>query len=385
MKGLKSKHLIIASALVGAAVLARLTVLAPLPVETVRLESRDLSAQVYGNGTVEAKVLVTISSKITGRILKVHVDQGDRVTKGQLLARLESDDFTQQLRQAEATLEKTLATQRQDVAILRKAIANLELARKNSQRYDVLVAQGVVSMFDADKFNIDYHVAQEELNRAQAALEADRKEEAAARAGLAFAKARLEDTEIHAPQDGLIVSRDLEEGAVVTPGQSIYKYIDPLTLWVKANVDESLMSGVSVGDKASITLRCAPGKRFDGVVARIGRESDRVTEESEVDVAFTPAPEHFRLGEQSDVYIRTAEKYHAPSLPASAVANRGKTRGVWLVKEGVLRFQPVVFGIEDQKGYLEVRSGLNEGERVAVAPPETMARFKDGMKVRVAK
>src|SRR5512133_3489581 len=120
------------------AVAIKLTLLAPPRVKVVTAQKRDVTAQVYGNGTVEAKVVVGVSSKITGRIVELLADQGDRVKRGQLLARLENNDMLQQQQQSEAGLNRSGANLRVEQANLQKAKANLVLAEKNAQRFKTL-------------------------------------------------------------------------------------------------------------------------------------------------------------------------------------------------------------------------------------------------------
>ena len=378
----KKKYLFLPLAVFGAVVLLRSTLLAPARVKVVKVERRDLIAQVYGNGTVEAKVVVGVSSKITGRIVALYVDQGDRVRRGQLLARLESDDFVQQERQSEAGVERSASNLRVEEANLRKARANLALAEKNARRFRTLAEKNLVSKLEAEQYENVYQVAKAEVARSTAALDAAGMEQSANRAGLGYARSKVADTLIYAPQDGVVIARDLETGDTVTPGGVIFTIADPRTVWVKANVDESQLKGVSVGKKAVITLRSAPGEHFAGTVARLGRESDRVTEELEVDVAFTPLLKNFRLGEQAEVYIETDARKGAPSLPSVALVTREKERGVWSVADGRLKFKAVTAGIEDRRNFTEIVAGLGAGERVAAALPQETAKFRDGMKVQ---
>ncbi|MBI5444720.1 MAG: efflux RND transporter periplasmic adaptor subunit [Deltaproteobacteria bacterium] len=361
------------------------TVLAPQEVKTARIERRDLTAQVYGNGTVEAKVVVPVSTKTTGRILDLYADQGDFVKRGQLLAKLENDDVNQQVLQAQAGLEKTASALAMEEANLKKAKANLELAEKNAGRFRNLAERNLVSRMEAEQYENTYRVAKEEVARVTAAIEVAGRDQTANRANLGVARTRVADTLVYAPESGLIISRDLERGATVTPGVAIFRLADPRTVWVAANVDESQLGGVAVGKKAQIALRSAPGKLFLGRVARLGRESDRVTEESEVDVAFDPPLTDFRLGEQAEVYIVSQVKPAAPCVTAKALASRGKNRGVWLVEGEKLRFREVGVGIEDRKGLSEVLSGLTGNEVIALAPAEKMLQFKEGQRVKVAR
>lgn len=379
----KKQYLILPILLVAAVILLRITVFAPPKVKVIRVEKRDLTAQVYGNGTVEAKVVVGVSSKITGKVIELYVDQGDRVKRGQLLAKLENDDLIQQQHQAEAGMNRADANLSVEQANVQKASVNLVLAEKNTQRFRALVEKNVVSRLEAEQYENTYQVAKAEVARCAAALESARMEQKANTANLGFARSKVADTFIYAPEDGIIITRDLESGATVTPGLTIFKLADPRTVWVKANVDESHLKSVAVGKKAMIALRSSPGQHFPGQVARLGRESDRVTEELEVDVAFNPPFENFRLGEQSDVYIVTETRNSVPSLPSAILVVIENKRGVWIVENDRLKFKAVISGIEDWQSFTEIVAGLDGHERVAAAPPYEMAKFTDGMKVRI--
>ena len=368
--------------LAAAVVLLKKTVLAPQLVQTVSVDRGELTAQVYGNGTVEAKVVVAVSATITARVVELLVDQGDQVKAGQLLVRLEEDAFRQQEALAQAGLERVTASLDVEEATLRKAKANLALASKNAERYRALVAKDLVSKLEAEQYENSHAVAKEELARSQAALDAAHNEQTASRAGLGLARSRLADTLIHAPQTGVIISRELELGATVTPGLPLFTLADPSTVWVKANVDEAQLANVVVGKETLITLRSAPNRPFAGQVARLGRQSDRVTEELEVDVAFTPPLTDFRLGEQSDVLITVAKKQAVLSVPTAALVIRNGKRGIWLLEGLTLRFQETQVGINDRRGLSEIVAGLEGKEQVVVGPLPAMEAFKDGMKVR---
>lgn len=381
----KKKYLIRIVIAAAAIVLLKLTILAPPRVKTVTPEKRDLTAQVYGNGTVEAKVVVPVSCKITGRIVALYADQGEMVKKGQLLARLENDDFSQMVSQSGAVAERAAAQLRLETANLGKANASLELAEKNARRYRNLAEKNLVSKLEAEQYETNHRLASEEVARCRAAMDAARLEQQSGRAGLGVARSRLGDTVIYAPQDGLIISRDLEQGAVVTPGAAVFRMIDPRVVWVKANVDEASLRGVAVGRQANISLRSAPNEALPGRVARIGHESDRVTEELEVDVVFDTPRNPLRVGEQADVLIITENRKGALSIPSAALATSGGKRGVWVAGGGRLRFREVRTGIEDRRGFTEVLAGLSGSEGVVVAPGEMMQKFADGKKIRTGK
>lgn len=363
----------------------KMTLFAPPKVQVVTVAKRDITSQVYGNGTVEAKVVVAVSSKITGRIVELYADQGDQVKRGQLLARLENDDVLQQQQQSEAGLNRSYANLNVEQANLHKARANQVLAEKNAQRFKALAEKNLVSKLEAEQYDTVYEVAREEVARSQAAVEAVRMEQKSGHAGVGFAKSKVADTRIYAPQDGIIITRDLEKGSTVSPGMPIFTLADPQTIWVKANVDESQLKGVDVGKRAIITLRSSAGDQLPGHVVRLGHQSDRVTEELEVDVAFNEPLKNFHLGEQSDLYIITGMKKGALALPSAAIVSQDKKNGVWLVTNGKLSFKEVVVGISDRQNVTEIVSGLDGGQLVAFASPTEMTKFQDGMKVRIGK
>ncbi len=381
----KKTYLIWLTVLVAVGIVLKITLFAPQLVKTVTIEKRDLTAQVYGNGTVEAKVIVGVSSKITGRIVELYADQGDQVKRGQLLAKLENEDVLHQQYQSEAGLNRSAAGFNVEQANLHKATATLALAEKNAQRFRALAEKNLVSKLEAEQYDTSCQVAREEVARCRATLDAATMEQRASRAGLGFARSKVSDTLIYAPQDGIIITRDLEKGATVSPGMSIFTLADPKTVWVKANVDESQLKGVEIGKKVVITLRSSAGEQLSGQVARTGRQSDRVTEELEVDVAFTPPLKAFRLGEQSDVYIVTGMKKDTPSLPSAAIVTKDKKRGVWVVKNGKLAFKEILVGIVDRSNFTEIAAGIDSREQVAMAPPPEMTKFQEGMKVMVRK
>ena len=386
LAGLTNKQKIIALlALLGVVGLLRFAVFGGSKVRVVQPEKRDLVRQVYGNGTVEARVVVNVASKITGRLSEVTVDQGDVVTRGQVLARLDEVELGEQTRQAAALAQKAAAAVTMEQANLAKARVTLTLAERNSKRFSSLAAKELVSSLEAEQYATSAQVAQEEVARATASLAAAGRDKNATAAALAASQARLADAVITAPTDGVIIRRALEPGATVSSGLPILLLADPKTVWVKANVDESLLAGLAPGQPARISLRSAPGQTFPGRIARLGRESDRVTEELEVDVAFDAPRDGFRLGEQAEVLIMAGERHGVSALPTAALARHNERVGVWTVAAGRLRFHEITPGLEDREGRVEVISGLEGNTQVAIAGPEVMQQFTDNQRVRVSR
>jgi HlyD family secretion protein len=402
----------LAAVVLGLAGGAVLVLLRPTPVTVAAVAVRDITPAIQGVGTVEAKVVVQLGSKITGRVISVLVDQGETVKAGQVLARLEDTEHTAQVQQGEATLLRARLAIATQEAALRKAQAALAaaeaavarvrateaLARTNAERWRQLHADGGVARVDMDARVTEAAAAIEELKNAEAQRQAAREElillqanlETAqqdvrvAEAALATARARKADTVVTSPLDGYVVSRELEPGATVNPGTPILKIADPRTAWVTVHVDERETGGIAVGDAADISLRSLPGRTLPGRVARIRRESDRVTEQLAVDITFNERPARLTLGEQAEATIRPAGKKDAVALPLGAVIRTPDGPGVWTVVEGRLRFRKVRLGLANTGGWVEVVEGLQPGDQVVLAPGRLADPRNEGLRVRVA-
>lgn len=337
------------TAIVAAGILLYLR---PTPVTVTDVVVRDFTPAIQGVGTVEAKVVVEVGAKITGRIVSIAVDQGDTVATGQLLVRLDEEEHAAAVRQAEAALARARATG--------------ELARVNAERWRQLHTEGGVARVEMDVRVTEAAVAANELKNAEATL--------------ALVRARLADTVVVSPLDGYVVSRDLEPGATVTPGTPILKVADPSTAWVTVHVDERETGALGIGDPAEVTLRSLPGRSLPGRIARIQRESDRVTEELAVDIAFVERPRRLTLGEQTEAIIRPAPR-KAVAVPAAALVRMPDGPGAWTVVDGRLRFRPARFGLVDADGWLEVLDGLRPGDRVVLAPGRLADLSNEGRRV----
>ena len=154
----------------------------------------------------------------------------------------------------------------------------------------------------------------------------------------------------------------------------------PETVWVLAYVDEARAGGINVGLTAEIRLRSLPQRMFQGRVARIGIESDRVNEERRVYVVCETCPKDFFIGEQAEVFILTARLARALMVPETLIERAdGSTGMIWIAEEGRLRRQRVTLGHRTLDGRVEV-TGLPEGAVVPAAPTD---RFRDGRAISV--
>ena len=386
--------------------------LRPTPVMTAEVVVRQIRPAIQGVGTVEAKVVVQLAAKITGRIVSISVDQGDVVRTSQVLVRLENSELTAEVERAAANLERVkLGLLTQEAALLRaqaglaaaeaaiaKARSNQLLAQANAERWRKLAATNLVAQMDLDERLNAAKSADAELRSAEALREAAAKDVsaqeialkavpqdiAAAAAALASTRARNAETTIASPIVGYVVSRELEAGAAVNVGTPILKLADPASIWVTVFVDEREAGSLAVGDAADVALRSIAGRTFRGKVVRIRRESDRVTEQRTVDILFDERPARLTLGEQAEAAIRPGAK-KVLAVPLAAVVQSPKGAGAWTVVDGRMRFKPARFGIVDGAGWIEVIEGFSGGERVITAPGRLADLKNDGRRVAVAR
>jgi len=383
--------------------------LRPAAVTVVRVAARDITPAVHGVGTVEAKIIVPVSSKITDRIIAVLVDQGDPITTGQVVARLDDTQIAAEVRQAEANV-RTADAQLRDLlagarpeeidslrAQLAAAQASRELAEHDFVRAQQLATKQIISQQDLDRAGQVHDVSSNQERDLQQKLrlalegprrdqvEAARSQGRAAEAALSLARQRLADTVITAPLTGYVVSRETEAGAVVNPGIPIFKVVDPRTVWATIYVDEQDTAGLAVGHPVEITIRSVPGRRFRGSVARVRRESDRVTEQLAIDVTLGEHPERLTLGEQVEAIIRLPVERAVVALPVAAIVRRPDATGALAVVNGRIRFTPLRLGAIDEAGWVHALQGLSAGDDVILAPGGLADATSEGQRVRIGR
>ncbi len=333
-------------------------------VPVIEVKTREVLGQVKGPGTVQSRVPVTVSTKITGIVEKLYADQGDRVRRGQLLAELDAAELKARMAAARAArhrAERELGRTRAEAA---KAQANLNLAQSNYRRDLEVFKPGYISEAAMDTTRAQLRLAESEQAAAQAQVAAQAAQAAQAESEVKASEANLGYTRIYAPMDGLITGRKAEVGSTVAPGAPIFQMVDLDTVWVAAWIDASRIAQLREGQQADIRLRS--GRRCRGRVARLGKEADTVTRELEVNVAFDQAPEPLVIGEEAEVTIFTGTQ-KAPAAPLGAVVQQNDHTGVLVVDQGRLAFRRVTLGVHDDRR-TAVLEGLKDGDLVVAQP-----------------
>lgn len=348
------------------AVAAGLFVYANRPV-SVRVASveENVPIRVFGLGTVEARVVSKISFEVGATLVELNADHGNRVKKGQVLARLSTGEQEAKVAKARAALLIAEVSIRRAEANLEKAEAVLAQKTEVNRRKQTLAGRDVVSQQSAEEAIRDEAVAKAEVAVARSEIETAKAQVADARAQVQFEETMLRHRILVAPYDALIVERHKEPGTVIKPGDPIFTLIAAETIWGLAYVDEARAGFIQEGQRVDARLRSRPQDAFTGRVVRIGLESDRVTEERRVYIRGDNPPPRVYLGEQAEFWITVARLEKALLVPEAAVQGyNGREGRVWTVESGRLQRRVVQIRHRTEDARLEIVGGLPEGARV---------------------
>ena len=352
--------------------------LAPVAVTTAPAEVGDLSPAAYGIGTVEARHAYAVGPIQAGRLLRVTVDHGDPVRAGQLLAEMDPVDLGERTEAAASAIARARQAAQAAQAQVDEAASRAGMARASLARYEALQRQNFVAAEMVDGHRHELAAAEAAFEAAQANAAAARREIARAEAERSALLRQRDSLRLVSPVDGVVSAREAEPGTTVVAGQAVLRLVDPARLWVRARVDQARAAGVAVGQPTDIVLRSAPGTLQRGTVARIDLQSDALTEERIVNVAFDAPPARLYLGELAEVTIRLPGADGALSVPRAALARQGGRNGVWQVDAGRARFTPVQTGVQTDER-VEITSGLDRGERFVVY---SARQLEPGVRVR---
>jgi HlyD family secretion protein len=354
----------------------------PLPVIAHTLSQGPLRGEVMGTGTLEARVKTIISPRLQEQLTEVLVDQGDTVQAGQVLARLDESEIKRQVDVATASLAAARASLERVKTDEARALAVLRQARLDQQRAADLLTSRINSQGDFDKAVEQLNVAEADGKRSAAAIVEAGREVETAEKNLAYQQERLGFTRMLSPYAGLIVRRDRDPGGVVVPGTSILQLVSTNEIWVSAWVDETALAGLAPGQTARVVFRSEPTASYPGEVARLGREADRETRELLVDVRVKVLPKNWAVGQRAEAYIETGRKDSALILPSGFVSWRAGQPGVFVNEQGRARWRAIKLGLRGLES-VEVTEGLSAGE-VACRPREVKQPMNDGQRVAAA-
>ena len=361
-------------------VVARSGPLAPTKVTITRVETGSLSSSLFGIGTVEARRSYFIGPTAAGRVKAVHVDVGEHVKAGQLLAEIDPVDLDERLRSLDASYARASSAvlaadaQRKDV-LARQTVAGL-----NAKRYRDLGDKHFVSPSAVESKQQELTSAQAAVDASEANLQSARQEVVRLKADQDALRQQRNNLRLVAPVDGVLTSRDVEAGSTVVAGQSVLKLIEPSSLWVKVRLDQGRSRGLAAGQAASIALRSNPGMPLTGKVVRIEPVSDSVTEERITLITFDQIPLGLSIGEMAEVTVQTAANQSGLTLPNAAIKQTPEGSGVWKLRDGKPVFVAIKLGTSTLDGAVQVLEGLGAGDEIIVYSERELS---EGSRVKV--
>jgi HlyD family secretion protein len=385
----------------------------------VRVEAvakRDLVATVNASGWIRPHRRVDVQADVMGRIIELNVKEGQRVTRGQVLLRIDPAQSEAAYARAQAAVNEALAREAQTKANLLQAERAFERLRQLGTS-----DQNLVSRQQLEEAETQALVQRQLLTGAGFGV-------AQARSALDETRDRLSKTVIRAPMDGVITRLNVEEGSTAiigtmnNPGSLLLTIADLSSMEAVVRVDETDMPNIQVGDSATISIDALPRQTFTGRVTEIGFSSVRSPLQSttnpmqggmaidyEIVITLENPPATLRSDLSVSADIVTAQRHQALSVPiialtvrerkasealpnedpaaaAAARAIAGDTamvdqEGVFVVRDGKAVFVPVTVGIAG-KGYFEVLTGLSEQDSVVAGPYDAIRSLEDSKPVR---
>jgi RND family efflux transporter MFP subunit len=349
----------------------------PLDVEVATVTERAAGTQasvLNASGYVTARRRATVSSKVTGKVIEVNVEEGMAVREGQVLARLD-----------DSTVRAALALAEAQMAATRRAIPEIEVrlkeARLTLDRRERLRRDGLVTDADIDQASAD-------VNSLTARIAAQQELATVAERQVALQQAELENMTIRAPFSGVAVSKDAQPGEMVSPVSAgggftrtgICTIVDMRSLEVEVDVNESYINRVVPGQPVTAVLDAYPDWQIPAKVITTVPTADRQKATVLVRIAFAALDPRILPDMGVKVtFLREADQSSPASearpvtlVPKSALRQENGTSYVFVIREGTVERHAVATGGTDGDR-VEVTAGLSSGDRVVVSPPPALA------------
>jgi RND family efflux transporter MFP subunit len=355
----------------------------PVKVAPVVAQSKGGSAPgavLNASGYVTARRRATVSSKVTGKVLQVFVEEGQNVKQGQVLARLDDSQTRAELAFAEAQAGAARKSAAQDAARLHEAELNLERRQRLMKEQVVGRAEVDTAQADVDSLKARIAYAQEQINVAESQVRLRRRD--------------LDDMVIRAPFSGVAISKDAQAGEMVSPVSAgggftrtgIGTIVDMSSLEIEVDVNESFINRVRRDQKVEAVLDAYPDWRIPAHVITTVPSADRQKATVRVRIGFEQLDPRILPDMGVKVsFLRdeepaeTAAPVARVSVAKSAIRTIDGRAVVFVVREDRVERRAVRAGLE-QGNEVEVLSGLTAGERVVIEGPATL---KDGDRVTI--
>ena len=347
-------------------------------VETARATARPLRVVAHHTGEVRAERVADVAAEVSGRVLELASDLGDRVEAGQVVARLDTLTFERRVEELEAAVAVGRAQRDQAKAGARTLERELERKRP-------LLAGGGVTALDVDRLEGELAAAEASVSVAAAGINETR-------ARLETARRDLERATVRAPLAGRVAARLVEPGAHIGPGQRLFRILDGCAVVLRVGLPEDTAARVREGTAVSVRLGA---RTAEGLVKRRAPELDPTSRTLAVDVALpalacvegratlpadgAEAALEITPGMTARCAVVLGERAAALTVPRAAIRTGvDGAPSVWVVVDGVAAERRIAVGLESDR-LVEVVDGLAAGDRVVLRGQEKLA---EGVKVR---
>lgn len=331
--------------------------LAPLTIvigveDTAQAEQRNIQTGPVLSGTLEPKRQAVLRAQLAGTVLEAMGEQGQRVHKGDLLARLDEGSLRSDLLSADAAIAN--------------ARSNLASTQRDRARSSELAKAGAVSRRDIEAANQAAVAAKAQLAQAQAGRSAQTE--------------RLEHALVRAPFDGVISEKQASAGDVVQTGAALYTLVDPSSLELEASVAAADLSGLRIGAPVVFTVTGYPGRSFQGVITRINPVADPLTRQVRLYAELPNTTGALLSGLFAEGRAATEERLTLV-VPAAAVDRRLGAPAVVRLRDGKVERVEVALGLEDKHtDQVEILSGIEASNTLLVGAAQDLAA---GTSVRI--
>jgi membrane fusion protein, multidrug efflux system len=307
----------------------------PLPVEVSLPATADIFATYQSTTTIRSDAEAPVLARVSGEVVEILVEEGDKVERGQLLARLDGERLRLQMIEAKANLDKTA---------------------KEYDRYVELHERGLVSAstFEGLRFDVDALKASYELKRLS-----------------------YNYTKIRAPISGVVSSRNIKLGQHVMAGTAAFKITDTMVLVAYLSIPQTELSKISAGDTAKVRVDAMPEVEFRAVIARISPTIDPRTGTFRATASIENLDGELAPGMFGRFNIAYEKHADALLIPAIAVLEEDNETVVYVVNDGSARRRAIEVGIQSD-GFVEVLDGLDAKDQIVVTG---QGGLRDGAKV----
>ena len=328
------------------------SVLIPVTVQTVG--RANLSESVSFSGTIEPNQSIPVFSRVSGKLEGVFFQEGDRVEKGAVLAKVEERDYQLRLSEAEAALKS--------------ARVDLANAESSYQRMEKLFKEEVITSQEMDNVRARRDAGQATSERFKSQSD--------------LAREQLSDCRIIAPFSGFVGKRYLDPGIFITPAAGpILDLVELSFVKVKVPIGETELARIHPGQQIKIKPDAFPESTFTGNVSRINPVLDPSTRTTTLEMRISNPGLRLKSGMFVRADILMGIRKNVLTIPQEALSRQGNKTYVFVIKDGVVHQKEIILGIQEENRY-EVLSGLSEGESVADAGIDTLF---EGMGVAVTK